>query len=135
MAPIGIDTNVLVRLLTGDDPQQEAIVHRLLGPYDAIPESVFINDIVLVETLWTLKRLYGFDKPALVDVLNRLLSAITFRFEHRDLVTVATRIFAGSSADFSDCLVVSRNAFVGCESTATFDRAMNGLPGVNLLQD
>ena len=46
MAGIGIDTDVLVRLLTGDDPQQEAAVHRLLAPYDAVPESAFINDVL-----------------------------------------------------------------------------------------
>lgn len=134
MASIGIDTNVLVRLLTGDDPQQEAAVHRLLAPYDAIAESVLIDDIVLVETIWTLKRLYGFDKAALVDVLERLLSTITFEFEQREWLTVATGVFAGSGADFSDCLIAVRNAFMGCEATATFDQAMKGLPGVNLLQ-
>ena len=133
MTSIGIDTNVLVRLLTGDDPAQEAVVHRLLAPYDSIAESVVINDIVLVETIWTLKRLYSFDRVALIDVLDSLLSANTFRFEHRDLVTAAVRLFIDGSADFSDCLIVIRNALLGCETTATFDQGVNGLPGVNLL--
>ena len=59
---IGIDTNILVRLLTDDDPAQAEAVRRLLTPLDTVAESVVINDIVLVETLWTLHRLYGFDR-------------------------------------------------------------------------
>lgn len=130
---IGIDTNILVRLLTDDDPAQAGAVRRLLTPLDAVAESVVINDIVLVETLWTLHRLYGFDRQTQLDVLNRLLSALTFRFENRDLVTQAVRLFAHSNADFSDCLIAAKNTGMGCEYTATFDQAMGKLKGVELL--
>lgn len=131
---IGIDTNILVRLLTDDDPVQAEAVRRLLMPLDTVAESVVINDIVLVETLWTLHRLYGFDRQTQLDVLNRLLSTITFRFENRDLVTQAVRLFASSNADFSDCLIATKNSGMGCEYTATFDQGMGKLKGVELLK-
>lgn len=67
---IGIDTNVLVRLLTGDDEKQEAAAHRLLAPFDSIAESILINDIVLVETLCTLRRLYDFNRTTQIEVLS-----------------------------------------------------------------
>lgn len=131
---IGIDTNVLLRLLTEDDATQAAVVQRLLAPLDAVPESVLINDIVLVETLWTLRRLYGYDREGQVEVLGHLLSALTFRFENRDVLSRAARLFAESSADFSDCLIAAKNIRFGCESTATFDRSMASLAGVALLK-
>jgi predicted nucleic-acid-binding protein len=131
---IGIDTNVLVRLLAGDDPQQTRAVHRLLAPLDMVAESVFINDIVLVETLWVLHRLYGYDRATQADVLEHLLSALTFRFEDRDVLTRAARLFAESSADFSDCLIATKNVSLGCDHTATFDQAMGKLKGVQLLR-
>ena len=68
---IGIDTNILVRLLTDDDPVQAEAVRCLLTPLDKVAESVVINNIVLVETLWTLHRLYGFDRQTQLDVLNQ----------------------------------------------------------------
>ncbi len=131
---IGIDTNVLLRLLTEDDAAQAATVQRLLAPLDAVPESVLINDIVLVETLWTLRRLYGFDRAGQAEVLGHLLSALTFRFEDRDVLSQALKAFTGSSADFSDCLIAAKNTRWGCESTATFDRVMGTLAGVAMLK-
>ncbi len=131
---IGIDTNVLLRLLTEDDAAQAAAVQRLLAPLDAEPESVLINDIVLVETLWTLRRLYGFDRAGQAEVLGHLLSALTFRFEDREVLSQALKTFTGTSADFSDCLIAAKNTRWGCESTATFDRSMAPLAGVSLLK-
>lgn len=130
---IGIDTNVLVRLLTQDDQAQADAVQRRLAPLDAVAESVLINDIVVVETLWVLRRLYGYDRRTLVEVLGHLLSALTFRFESREVVSQAARHFADSTADFSDCLIAAKNASLGCEVTATFDHAMAKLPSVELL--
>ena len=54
-------------------------------PLHALPESVLINHVVLVETLWTLRRLYGYDRQVQTDVLGHLLAALTFRFEDRDV--------------------------------------------------
>lgn len=131
---IGIDTNVLLRLLTEDDVAQAAAVQRLLAPLDSEPESVLINDIVLVETLWTLRRLYGFDRAGQAEVLGHLLSALTFRFEDREVLSQALKAFTASSAEFSDCLIAAKNTRWGCESTATFDRSVGTLAGVALLK-
>ena len=131
---IGIGTNVLLRLLTEDDAAQAAAVRRLLEPLDAVPEAVLINDIVLVETLWTLKRLYGIDRAGQASVLGHLLSALTFRFEDREVLSQALALFNESSADFSDCLIAAKNTRWGCESTATFDRSMAALDGVALVK-
>lgn len=131
---IGIDTNVLLRLLTEDDAAQAAAVQRLLAPLDAVPEAVLINDIVLVETLWTLRHLYGFDRAGQADVLGHLLSAVTFRFEDREVLSHALKAFTESPADFSDCLIAAKNTCWGCESTATFDRSMASLAGVTVLK-
>ncbi len=131
---VGVDTNILLRLLTEDDAAQAAAVRRWLAPRDAQAESVLINDIVLVELVWTLRRLYGYERDTLASVLGHLLSALTFAFEDRDSVSQALRLFEGSAADFSDCLIAAKNLRLGCDATATFDRAMAPLAGVKLLK-
>ena len=55
-------------------------------------------------------------------------------FENRQVVAQASKLFQSSTADFSDCLIAAQNAALGCESTVTFDKAMTGLPGVELLR-
>ena len=93
-----------------------------------------LNNIVLVETLWTLRRLYGLERRELQSLLEQLLSASTFCFENRQVVAQASALFQSSVADFSDCLIAAQNAALGCEATVTFDKAMVGLPGVEVLR-
>lgn len=130
---IGLDTNALLRLLTDDDAMQAALVRKRLAPLDAMPESVMLNNVVLVETLWTLRRAYGFERSALQNLMEQLLSVSTFCFENRQVLTQASALFQSTTADFSDCLIAARNSALGCEATVTFDKAMLGLPGVELL--
>lgn len=131
---IGLDTNALLRLLTEDDAAQAALVRKRLAALDATPESVMLNNTVLVETIWTLRRLYNFERSELQNLLEQLLSASTFCFENREVVTQASALFQSSTTDFSDCLIVAQNSALGCEATVTFDKAMGSLPRVELLQ-
>jgi predicted nucleic acid-binding protein len=58
---IGIDTNVIVRLLTRDDPEQFDAAVRLVkasGP----DRQLFVNPIVVAETIWVLERIYKTDR-------------------------------------------------------------------------
>jgi|KBSMisStandDraft_5_1062788.scaffolds.fasta_scaffold339742_3 predicted nucleic-acid-binding protein len=63
-----VDTSVVVRLLTQDDPKQAAAARSLFaaGP-------IWISKTVLLETGWVLRSLYGFDEAAVSDALAKLL--------------------------------------------------------------
>ena len=52
---IGLDTNILVRYLVADDPGQLAHVDRLIEEAFAHQESLYLNRIVLCETVWVLE--------------------------------------------------------------------------------
>ena len=131
---IGLGTNALLRLLTEDDAAQAAVVRKRLSALDSTPESVMLNNTALVETIWTLRRLYNFQRNELQNLMEQLLSASTFCFKNREVVAQASMLCQTSSADFPDCLNVAQNMALGCETTVTFDKAMGGLPRVELLQ-
>ncbi len=65
---VAVDTNVLVRLLTGDEPRQAAAARALFaaGP-------VWIAKTVFLETGWALRSLYGFEESAIRDAFTKLL--------------------------------------------------------------
>jgi predicted nucleic-acid-binding protein len=63
-----VDTNVVVRLLTGDDPEQ-AVAARSL--FEAGP--IWISKTVLLETGWVLRSLYGYEESAIRDAFTKLL--------------------------------------------------------------
>ncbi|MBW7903092.1 MAG: type II toxin-antitoxin system VapC family toxin [Rhodocyclaceae bacterium] len=130
---IGIDTNLLVRLLVNDDAAQANAVRKLLEPINDTPEAVFISDLVIAETLWVLKARYGMDRNAQAGVIDLLLSVKTFAFEDRATLERAASAFRHGKAGFADCLIVARNRRLGCTVTVTFDKTLARHEGAQLL--
>ena len=129
----GFDTNLLVRYLVRDDPQQSAIVERLVAEVVDADEFVFLNHIVLCETFWVLESGYGYEREAVAEALEKLLLTQQFDFEGRDLVWSALRRFRAGKADLADYLIGETNLSNGCERTLTFDRGLKEEKGFELL--
>lgn len=119
-----IDTNVLVRFLTRDDPSQARIASKL------IRQGARIQMIALVETEWVLRKAYGWKKSTVAKAFETLLRYANIVVEERDRVSEALAHWRVSpQADFADCMLVA-----GAERTfATFDQGLATLPGVRLL--
>jgi predicted nucleic-acid-binding protein len=125
---IALDTNVLVRMLADDDLRQCARARAAVAAAEANGEAVRINDVVLAETMWTMAKRHKTPRSMLVDIARGLLDSETFEFESRRCLEETLRLFEQSSADFSDCLIVAKNAAAGCRSTLTFDAECIKLP-------
>jgi predicted nucleic-acid-binding protein len=65
---IAVDTNVVVRLLTGDDPKQAALARSLFAT-----QPIWVGKTVMLETSWVLRSLYGFEESAIREAFTRLL--------------------------------------------------------------
>jgi predicted nucleic-acid-binding protein len=81
---IAVDTNVLVRLLTGDDPEQAAAARSLFAS-----EPIWIAKTVLLETGWVLRSLYGFEESAIRDAFTKLLGLKNVHAEDESSVAAA----------------------------------------------
>lgn len=125
---LGIDTNVLVRLLVADDAAQtrraRALVERALGDVGAI----LISLPVIIETEWVLRSRYGFDKTDSIKSFRGLLAATEFTFEDEPAIEEALYRWNDSAAGFVDCLIAAHNRRLGCFATATFDAAAARIP-------
>lgn len=128
---IGLDTNVLVRYLTRDDPSQAATAIKLVRSLSSETKG-FLSLVVLVETVWVLESSYGFKKSQLQEVLETLLRSQELMVDRADLAWQALQTFSASRADFSDCLIERCSHAAGCSYTATFDRAAS-TAGMRLL--
>ena len=119
---IGLDTNVLLRYLTKDDPAQSASATQLIRSFSS-ENPGFLSLIVIIETIWVLENSYDFGKTQIEEVLEVLLRSRELSVERADLVWQAFRIFSSSRTDFADCLIERCSHAAGCSYTATFDRA------------
>lgn len=116
----GLDTNVLVRYLTQDDPAQLRLVLAMLLKKGA---AFFVSDLVLVETRWTLCSLYDWTDAEVADAYERLLTIHNLDFEDESRLRSAIRALR-KGADFPDELIVDRCRALGCKAIATFDQDM-----------
>jgi predicted nucleic-acid-binding protein len=130
---IGIDTNLLVRLIVNDDERQSLAVERFIRQHSSTEDPCYISSIVLVETVWVLESAYGFDRNSVADALDRLLEVEQFDFDSPDEVAAAVDDFRYRGVEFADCLLGRTNLFAGCEHTITFDRKAAKLLGFKLL--
>jgi predicted nucleic-acid-binding protein len=119
----GLDTNILVRYLTQDDPVQSAQANQLIEQTLNEGKSLFINHIVLCELIWVLTRAYDYPKSDVVEVIEKILFAHQFEIEEKNSVFEAVNDFKTSQADFADCLIGVKNRNAGCEKTWSFDKA------------
>jgi predicted nucleic-acid-binding protein len=129
---IGLDTNVLVRYFTQDDPVQSPkaveIVERWLTP----EEPGFISVVALAETVWVLARGYGLDRSALASIVERLLRADTLVIENEPEVHAAMTALQDETGEFADALIGALCARAGCSRILTFDRGASRLPGFEM---
>jgi predicted nucleic-acid-binding protein len=125
----GLDTNVLVRYLVGDDPIQASRARRAIER----GERFLVDGVVLCELVWVLESGYGFSRADIAGVLERILATAQFEIESKDLALTALDDFRRSGADFADCLIGRRNQATGASETLTFDRRLRGLAAFRIL--
>lgn len=87
----GIDTNVLVRFLVEDDPEQTERARRFLARSRSDGEVVYVSALVLCETVWVLRSVYGQPRSRILEVVERLLATDIFQIEAEDAVRAAIR--------------------------------------------
>ena len=121
---IGLDTNVLVRYLTQDDPGQARRANRLITDAGSRGEPLHLSTIVLCETVWVLRWAYRVGKAEILRTLMRILETAQFSIEDPDACREALTLYARGQGDFSGYLLGDRNRRAGCSATATFDRKL-----------
>ena len=117
---IGLDTNVLVRYVTQDDPVQSPKASRLIESLTTASPG-FVSLVSVVELVWVLQSSYQSAKSEVIAVLETLLRTRELTVEHAEVIWQALRRFTSTKADFADCLIERCAHAAGCEYTATFD--------------
>ena len=112
-----VDTNVLVRFLTGDDPRQAAKARAVIGQ-----EPVFVPRTVVLETEWVLRAVYHLPSDQVIPALRGLAGLPGVCLEDAALVARAMD-WADTGLDFADALHLA--AAKGCNAFLTFDQHLS----------
>lgn len=115
---IAVDTNVIVRLLTGDDARQPARARELFES-----ETIWLAKTVVLETEWVLRRLHGFSGREVGEALAALIALPAVRCEDETAVVEALRC-RENGMDFADALHLASAGTA--ERFVTFDADFAG---------
>ena len=126
---LGIDTNVVVRLLVSDDAEQTRRARKLIEESLDREDSVLVSLLVLIESEWVLRSRYEFERETILGMFRALLGARELSFEDEPAVEEALFHWKDSVCGFTDCLITAHNRQLGCRATATFDAKAARLPG------
>jgi predicted nucleic-acid-binding protein len=120
---IGLDTNVLLRLLLRDDARQAASAEKAFASSVSRDEPAIINAVVLSEAVWAMRKVYALPKERVISILRGLLVQADVSLVPDEPVQRALAAWEIGAAEFSDYLIAEINREIGCEFTFTFDRA------------
>jgi predicted nucleic-acid-binding protein len=130
---IGLDTNILVRYLTQDDPGQSREAADEIEKGLASGHMFFVADIVLCELVWVLEAAYGYDRREIVPVLESILRTRQFQFENKDLLWKSLADYRTKKGDFADHVIGQAGHKAGCRETLTFDTGLKNNPQFRVL--
>ena len=119
---IALDTNLLVRLVTDDNPAQADQVRVALDAAVADGQTLMVSNIALVELVWVLGGGYNYTKAQQMQVIEALLMFRGLSFEVRKHVVHALKAWRGGEGDFADSLMGVSMRAMGCDHVLTLDK-------------
>jgi predicted nucleic acid-binding protein len=123
-----VDTNVLVRLVTRDDPEQVAAAEAF------VKTGVWVSHLVLTEVTWVLSAVYELGAAEIATAVEMLLSHTDVTLQDSDVVAAALEQFRERAGlGFSDCLILEVARKAGHLPLATFDRELGKVDGAQRL--
>ena len=128
-----VDTNVLVRLVTQDDPQQAQAVDRLLARHAKKGEFLFVPITVVLELEWVLRSKCKQTKAEFIGVISALLTMVEFSFEAEGALEQALVDYEEGVADFGEYMHLALSRAGKALPFWTFDRKAAKALGVQIL--
>lgn len=120
---IGLDTNVLVRYFTQDDPGQSRRATAFIEAQCTEDNAGFVSTVVLCELTWVLDSGYGYKRTDIARLLRGMLSAPALLLENHDRVNRAVSLYEKGVAGFPDCLIACSCDDALAVPVYTFDQA------------
>lgn len=119
-----VDTNVLVRLITRDDPGQTAKAERFITP------GAWVSLLALTEATWVLDAVYGREPGQIASAVEMLLDHTQLSLQDPDVVAASLDLFRRRpTLGFSDCLILEASRKARHLPLGTFDVALTKADG------
>jgi predicted nucleic-acid-binding protein len=118
----GIDTNIIVRFLVGDDEQQAKTVYNIFKKTETNKNELFVPLLVILELIWVLDSAYEVSREDILQSISELLLMPILKFQHQSVLQLFIQSAQRNRYDLSDLLIACCAKVQGCETVLTFDK-------------
>ena len=129
---IGLDTNILVRYLTQDDPIQSPKAREIIERRLTEENPGFVSIVAMVEIVGVLDRAYKLATHEIAATVERILQTDVLVVENEQEVFTAMIALKQGQGSFADAIIAGLGARAKCSRTLTFDHKALRLPGFEL---
>ena len=116
-----VDTNVLIRHLTGDPPEMASRATRYLETAD----ELLLPDLILAEVAYVLESFYETPRAQVATTLRAVLAFPAIRVVDADLLQRAVEVYEVHRLDFADAYLIASAERTGIGVIASFDRTID----------
>lgn len=120
------DTNVILRYLLKDNPEQFATTEKFFENVRSGKERAVILESVLVECVYILTKFYKVPKGEAAEILSGLLHYKGIVNRDRETLLDALALYAGNNIDVVDCVLLAKAKHDNLR-LLSFDKALNKL--------
>jgi predicted nucleic acid-binding protein len=131
-----IDTDVIVRLLTGDDPEKQAASAALFEQVQAGTLQVAAPDTVIADAVYVLSspRLYNLPRSEVRELLTPLVRLKGFKVKNRRVVLKALDLYGSMNIDFGDAFIAASMEQAGSKIVYSYDTDFDGIAGIERIE-
>ena len=131
MKPLLLDTNILLRFITGEPTDQAEEVADLVRAAEAGKVKLCVLPMVLAEAVFVLTGFYNHPRSKVADVLTHLISSSGFYSDEQERMLQALKLYGSGKLDFVDCYLAAISI---CEERplVSYDRDLVKLHGITM---
>lgn len=125
-----LDTNVIVRHLTGDPPELAQRASRLLAEAD----ELLVPDLIVAEVVYVLESFYEVDRPRVAELARAIVTFPAITVLDEDLLLRAIEVYETDRIDFAEAYLVAGAERSGVNTIVSFDRSIDRAGTVHRLE-
>lgn len=125
-----IDTNVLIRHLTGDPSEQAARATRFLSE----ERDLVVPDLVIAEMVYVLESVYGAARPTVAAAVRSVLTFDAIHVADESLLLRTVEVYEFDRLDFAESYLIAMAERAGIGAIASFDRSIDRVPTVRRIE-
>lgn len=125
-----VDTNVIVRHLTGDPPEMASRATRYLRDATVL----LLVDVVVAEVVFVLESYYHRPRAGIAEAVRALIGFGSIRVVDSDLLHRTTEIYEHDRLDFAEAYLVASAERSGANAVVSFDRSIDRVKTVTRIE-